>query len=398
MKTLLKKLLVIGFTILIISSAHAQNPLQGTWQNTFDGTMLNLQPNFRYVLKYSNGTQMQGQYGLQNGYLLIQNPNTGQVMNYWLQYYDNQSMILVDAMGNTFNYSQAVPPQTQDIQGTVLAKQNGHLLKTGHVEVYQKFTRFIISQALSYSEKAAIQADTLKEFKTNPIALLKDVAETDQAMQQAYQLNNPIQIGLVRQALIAELHKATRQMFEAQKPALIKIINRHAPVLAFDESTNLAFTLKDFEGLLNYTRFMNELLNQPFTITEVQKQQFKREIIGKFASLPLEQKQMLCVTNLLYQVIDYNWKRLSHEQQQAYKQQMIAQNVAPQQMPATPQVSEPPIDTNDPAALYAYQLKMQQEREYWTMMSNISMQSHVTSMNIIENMGGTDNYWEIVDY
>jgi len=143
---------------------------------------------------------------------------------------------------------------------------------------------------------------------------------------------------------------------------------------------------------------MNELLNQPFTITEAQKQQFKREIIGKFASLPLEQKQMLCVTNLLYQVIDYNWKRLSYEQQQAYKQQVIAQNVPPQQAPATPQVSEPPIDTNDPAALYAYQLKMQQEREYWTMMSNISMQSHATSMNIIENMGGTGNYWEIVDY
>jgi len=397
MKTLLKKLIVIGFTI--ISSAHAQNPLQGTWQNTFDGTMLNLQPNFRYVLKYNNGTQLQGQYGLQNGYLLIQDPNTGQVMNYWVQYYDNQSMILVDAMGNTFNYSQVQPPsQTQDFQGTVLAKQNAYLLKTGHVEVYQKFTSFIISQALSYSEKAAIQADTIKEFKTNPTALLKDVTETHQAMQQAYQLNNPIQIGLVRQALIAELHKATRQMSEAEKPALIKIINRHAPVLAFDQANNLAFILNDFEGLLNYTRFMNELLNQPFTITEAQKQQFKREIIGKFASLPLEQKQMLCVTNLLYQVIDYNWKRLSYEQQQAYKQQVIAQNVPPQQAPATPQVSEPPIDTNDPAALYAYQLKMQQEREYWTMMSNISMQSHATSMNIIENMGGTGNYWEIVDY
>lgn len=211
MKTLLKKLIVIA-SFTIIFSAHAQNPLQGTWQNTFDGTMLNLQPNFRYVLKYSNGTQLQGQYGLQNGYLLIQDPNTGQVMNYWVQYYDNQSMILVDAMGNTFNYSQAVPSQTQDFQGTVLAKQNGHLLKTGHVEVYQKFTRFIISQPLSDSEKAAIEADTLKEFKTNPTALLKDVAETHQAMQQAYQLNNPIQIGLVRQVLIAELHKATRQM------------------------------------------------------------------------------------------------------------------------------------------------------------------------------------------
>jgi hypothetical protein len=395
MKTLLKKLIVIA-SFTIIFSAHAQNPLQGTWQNTFDGTMLNLQPNFRYVLKYSNGTQLQGQYGLQNGYLLIQDPNTGQVMNYWVQYYDNQSMILVDAMGNTFNYSQAVPSQTQDFQGTVLAKQNGHLLKTGHVEVYQKFTRFIISQPLSDSEKAAIEADTLKEFKTNPTALLKDVAETHQAMQQAYQLNNPIQIGLVRQVLIAELHKATRQMTEAEKPALIKIINRHAPVLAFDQANNLAFTLNDFEGLLNYIRFMNDLQNQPVTITEAQKQQFKQEIIDKFASLPLEQKQVLCVTNLLYQVIEYNWKRLSHEQQQAYKQQLIAQNVPP--VPATPQVNEPPVDTNDPAALYAYQLKMQQETEYWTMMSNISLQSHVTSMNIIENIGGTGNYWEIVDY
>lgn len=398
MKTLLKKLIVIA-SFMIMCSAHAQNPLQGTWQNTFDGTMLNLQPNFRYVLKYSNSTQLQGQYGLQNGYLLIQDPNTGQVMNYRVQYYDNQSMILVDAMGNIFNYSQVQPPETVDFRGIVLAKQNGHMLKTGHVEVYYKFTSFIISQPLSYFEKATIQADTIKEFKTNPTALLKDVAETHQAMQQAYQLKNPIQIGLVRQALIAELHKALFQMSESEKPELIKIINSYAPILAFDETTNLAFTLNDFEGLLNYIQFMNELQNQQVTISNAQKQQFKQEIIGKFASLPLEQKQLLCVTNMLYQIIDYNWKRLSHEQQQAYKQQFISQNV-PQQVPATPQVSsnELPVDMNDPAALYAYQLKMQQERELWTMMNNISLQSHAMSMNIIENIGGTDNYWEVVGY
>ncbi len=31
-------------------------------------------------------------------------------------------------------------------------------------------------------------------------------------------------------------------------------------------------------------------------------------------------------------------------------------------------------------------------------MSNIMLNQHVTTMNIIENIGGTGNYWEVTDY
>ena len=37
-------------------------------------------------------------------------------------------------------------------------------------------------------------------------------------------------------------------------------------------------------------------------------------------------------------------------------------------------------------------------RQMFNMMNNMNMNSHALSMNIIENIGGTGNYWEVVDY
>jgi hypothetical protein len=446
-KQLFKTLIVIGFTISTMCFAQAQNPLQGTWQNTQNGMRLELHPNFSYILNYSNGVLVQkGRYGVQNGYLLLQDTKTGQVVqSYWVLYYDKRFLILIDAVGNVliFSHPQSqatsqfkgtqpaqqngpqpktdlsfVHPQSQatsQFEKTPPAQQNGPQIKTDHVEAYQNFTRFIIGQPLSKSEKAAIQNQAINESKANPTVLLKDIAGT-QVMLQVSRLNNPIEIGFVRQALVAQLHKATRNLAEADKPALVKIINRHAPVLAFDEATNLALMQNDFESLLGYIQFVNKLLNRPFTITEQQKLQLKQALVSKFTTLPLEQKQALTVASLLYQVIEFNWKQFSPEQQQAYKQQLIAQNVVQpqttaqqpqaatkqqpakaQQPPATPKVNsnKPAVDTNEPAAVNAKIAKAQHEMELWKMINNISLRSYATILNIIKNIGGTGNYWKV---
>jgi hypothetical protein len=37
------------------------------------------------------------------------------------------------------------------------------------------------------------------------------------------------------------------------------------------------------------------------------------------------------------------------------------------------------------------------QQQMWDMMNTMSLQNHATTLNIIENIGGTGDYWEITD-
>jgi len=40
---------------------------------------------------------------------------------------------------------------------------------------------------------------------------------------------------------------------------------------------------------------------------------------------------------------------------------------------------------------------VQARQNMFRIMNNINHQTHATSLNIIENIGGTGNYWKVVD-
>ncbi len=49
-------------------------------------------------------------------------------------------------------------------------------------------------------------------------------------------------------------------------------------------------------------------------------------------------------------------------------------------------------------SIYQMQSELNAKQNMFNMMQNMNTNSHALSMNIAENIGGTGNYWEVVDY
>ena len=272
-----------------------------------------------------------------------------------------------------------------------------------------KFVEFAIANKLSAHEKAQIKSQAIREFQSNPSGLIQEARNLHTGMQQIYQLTEPVRIALGRQALIAELHKATMNLSEAQKPILIKLINTHSPVLAYDPQTNSVFTENNFQGLVDYIKFTYKIAGKAAPIEN--KNTFRQQMIEQFPYLPLEQKQSFCATTLMYNMMQASWNQMTPQQRRDYKSQFVAQNTNYYNPPnysdnsnsggnAQNWTGEMP-DPNDKAAMNAWLIRkraeMNSNQACWNMMQNMSLQNHATSMNIIENIGGGNNYWEVTN-
>jgi len=404
---------------MFTSHLSAQD-LVGVWQNPQQGLTFQLNQDYTYQIKYANGASEIGQYGVQDGYLILQS-NMGQNNTYYIQGMNATQLALTDANGMSYQFARN--PQTQNfnptkpintnIGGKTIAESGGQTLKQGHIDVYVDFTQFIISKKLNSADKQLIIRECLESFKENPQALMQDANTTNQAMQQLYAIQDPVQIGMARIALLSEVHKASMQG-NSGSSSITRLVQKHAPILAYDQSSGLALTEKDLNGLVNMLSFFNEL-GGGGTVTAQQKQTMAQQLGSNFYSLSLEEKQMLCMGSVLNNVMQAQWNRLSPQEKDQVVRQL--QQQAPQQ-PASDDdwlkeylgdntYSNPKLEalqrkldagTMTQAEMLAYQNLKNQEMQMWNMMSNMQQQIHVTNMNIIENMGDGGGYWEIVDY
>jgi hypothetical protein len=113
--------------------------------------------------------------------------------------------------------------------------------------------------------------------------------------------------------------------------------------------------------------------------------------------MPIEQKRLLCTASLIWQLLESNWNRMTPAQKQQYKSAYFSQSgqKTPAYQPPQTGGSYTPSSAKSPA---------EQMREYnarqnmYRMMNEMNMNSHALSLNIIENIGGTGNYWNVVDY
>jgi len=102
--------------------------------------------------------------------------------------------------------------------------------------------QFIIDQKIKDQEVEELTKTLIGEFQAQPRALIQHVQGLKQSLITLRSLQDPIQIGSIRQMLIAEFYKATAQIPENEKPLMIQIINRYVSVLAFDAANNLVLT------------------------------------------------------------------------------------------------------------------------------------------------------------
>ena len=384
--------------------------LFGTWQDSQFNITLKLNQDGTYQLQHPNGTS-QGTYGVNGNAFWLQDSYGMSTVWYTILRFNQNEFILSDVNGVVINFRRQqqqpqatipttpakTPSTTPTSPAKTLAEKDGLALTSHHIDTGVGLIQFIIGQAVKPSEVKELESQSIVEFNQNPSYFINEMNSLEQSLTTIRSFTDPVRIGLTRQELFSALYQATHTMRERDKPLLIQVLNRYIKVLAYDQANNLVLTDRDADGMLNYLAFNSELAGQTVTVTDSLRQSYASDLIRNFSSMPLETKQLLCSASLIWQLLDANWNMLTPAQKQQYKQAYMAQIA----------------QTSQNSPVYDYQYESPQPRgrsssdsmrdwnarqNMYSMMNQMNMDSHALSLNIIENIGGTGNYWSVVDY
>ena len=398
-------IIAASFLLLFMSGTRelSGQSLAGKWRDLQYNVFMELSSQGTYAIQYPQGKST-GRFGVNGNVFWMQDFSGAPPVYYTIVQYTGNLLVLKDVNNLTLNYqrqtaqSQPAPtplPSTSSSPARTLASKDGYTLTSHHIDTGIGLIQFIIGQAIKASEKEELEAQSIKEFNIDPSYFIKEIDSLTQSLQTIRSFTDPVRIGLTRQQLFAALYQATYQMNEADKPLMIQVMNRYIKVLAFDPSNSLVLTDKDTEGMMKYLAFNSELMGQPVILTDALKQSMFSEMVKNFYVMPLKQKQLLCSASLIWQLLEVNWNQLTPAQRDQFKsafQTQIAQNY----QPPNDSYTTPPANQNYSTADSMRDYRARQNM--MSMMNQMNMDSHALSLNIIENIGGTGNYWSVVDY
>ncbi|MEW6365783.1 MAG: hypothetical protein AB1714_14230 [Acidobacteriota bacterium] len=386
------------------TGADAQT-LDGTWVDSQYGITLVLAADGSYGLQHANG-RSQGRCGVSGNVLWLQDAAGGAPVQYAVLQLTTTELVLQDGNGVQMRFlrqSTASPPSgapptspaaAVNTDNTVLARAGAYALSRGQVSAGIGLLQFIIGQPVTPAEAKELEDRCILEFNQQPERHTQELESLNRSLQQLYTLTDPLRIGLARQQLFAALYLASRELPESEKPLMIQVMNRHIRVLAYDAATQSVLTDRDVTGMVRYLAFLSGLSGQPVQLTDSLRQSVESDLMGRFPQMTVEQKQLVCSASLLWQLMEGNWSRLTPSQQQQFRAQYAAQ-VGP---PAQPQqYSAPSRAGASKGTMYDQMREAQARQNMFRIMNNINRQTHATSLNIIENIGGTGNYWKVVD-
>jgi hypothetical protein len=299
----------------------------------------------------------------------------------------------------------------------VLATANGINYTEGHFNKALRFLEFILGTQMSEAEKQESLQKTADKFQLNPQAIIDEVNGIDLQMNQFYQIKDIAVIAKMRSALISQLYAGAQNLTPEQQPFIIKLLYKYVPVLAFDAQNMLAFTYRDFEGLIYLMQFKAMMTGQNLQFTQQELIQTQTSLAQQFYYMTLEQKQNLCSMQIQYEYIYKVYNSLTPEQkqqwqnkvlnQQAYQYQNYANNstdAAFQRGYEQQQKENKNWDTQWPdwvktkadkqTYLQQMQADMGANNASMNMYYDTMMQTDTMWSNVIEDFGDTGKYWE----
>ncbi|MCE7871515.1 hypothetical protein DYH09_14205 [bacterium CPR1] len=228
-------------------------------------------------------------------------------------------------------------------------------------------TRFLTDGPLSSQDLQILAAELQSDYARDPEGAARSAREVQELLKAIAGLKNPVELGAVRQRLLGEFYLSQSQ--GQQSPTVGLILSRVQP-LAFDPQERLLLTRSDLQAALEYVSFLGQLQGGA-GLSSAQAELIAAQVVSNFSRLSPNEKAFLASARLMWTLVAQNWQRMSAQQQSAWRQQYT---------PPTPAAA--PAGGIDPSV--------------YRLMSQMSLQSHATTMNIIENMGGTGDYWQVV--
>jgi hypothetical protein len=399
-------LLMVILSMLVFSTGNLLGQsLAGTWAESKYNVKMILSSDGTYTLQYPNG-QSRGQYSLNGQTFCMQDASRTNPVCYTVVNFTGNGLVLRDVNGLVLNYQRQGTGgvSKSSTGGDTLAQKGGYTLTNGHFNVGLGILQFIIGQSVKPPEVQELKNKLIEEFHQAPTEVIRQLNSMGKSLQTIRSATDPVRIGLARQELFAALYKATMNFKEADKPLMIRVMTRYIKVLAFDPANNLLLTNKDANGMLNYLAFNSELMGQEVYLTDAVRRAIMTDLVNRFAAMSLEQKQLLCSASLIWELLESNWNRLTPAQKQQYKSayySQIGQNSQSYQsynQTYNPGSSGSGYQSSSQKSTADMMREHRAKQHMFQMMNEMNMNSHALSLNIIENIGGTGNYWSVVDY
>ena len=284
-----------------------------------------------------------------------------------------------------------------------LATKGNFSLTEDHVQFYVKLLQFVVGQKIKKSEVGEIRSQAIREFNTSPQNFFTELNQFYSYMNQLYRLTDPIKIADGRMFFIGQFYKITQATPANKLPSLIKVSNRYVKVLHYNPQTQIALTNKDIQAVLGYIDFTRRLSGYA-GLSYAEKSNFTQHLPTYYSQLTPQHQAAFVIMPIVWKQMEWQWSRLTPQQ----KQQVIAQHRATNMQQnrsqnqggsgGNYQNQQPPQkqrSKGSSSSPYLNQLKLQQRQQLFNTMQNMNANSYMTSMNIIENMGNTGNYWEM---
>lgn len=396
-----RKLLWMGLIALLFGlfPLSAQS-LDGTWIDARFNVKLILESDGTYALSHAQGGS-RGRWAANGQLFQLQDMSGSVPVNYTIMQFSAGDLVLQDSQGNRFHFKRQTGPYggqgAKTLSDRVLANEQGFELRESHFRAAVDLIQFVIGGKIKPTELTELKTTLISEFPQNPSFVVGQLTQIGQSMSIIHQATDALRIGLARQQIFAELYMATTQMPAEQKPLIVSIMNRYIKVLSVDAQNKLLLTDRDVNGMIEYLVFVNGLMGRPVSLTPSLRKSVEADLMSRFNTLPLPAKQILCSASLTWALTRNNWDQLTVSQKAQYGEQFRAQ--LGQSLLSSPSADFPSAPPKGSSRSLGEQMREFQARQnMMTMMYNMNVNSHALSTNIIENIGGTGNYWEVVDY
>ncbi len=269
----------------------------------------------------------------------------------------------------------------------VLAEKGPYRFTQSDFDKSIRFTEFICGEKLQQADIELLKNGELYDFELNPSMSLQNIAQIDQQMQQIYAITSPPEVGLARSMLITNLFNTIFSL--PDENAFKQLFIKYNTVLAIDPYNGICFTEKDFQAYFGFIAFYAGLFGQSLVYDHPTREAFRQDIINQFLYGDMQTKYTLAFMHTFNLYVQGAYQKMTLQEKEQFVYGMSGNYH---------DYSVNSVHSHQNNNTQAHQNDSRTNQMYFNIMQDMMLQQHATGLNIIENIGGTGNYWEVVNY
>jgi len=426
--------IIIGLGVFSQNMPKSVDEIAGQWFNGNYNLHFTINSNFTYSFKYNNN-ESNGVWRFQNGQLCCQDSSNGVITCYWVVKFSKSTMTLQDNNGAILEYIKQNDAGKEVVgfidnsktKKKILAEKSGVRFSQYHIDALSRFLQFITGEKLSDKQKSDLLKAELKGFDMNPKSEIATIESIDNAMKVAYKSKDWQKVAMVKMELFSTLYSQFMKIPKEKRPFFALLMEDLGHILVFDQNTGIVLTQNAASGFVNYLLFMQKISGMNINFNQNLETYLLKEVKNNFLSFPQETKKAIAGGDIIWQITQYNWSLMTEQQKLQVQQQangvynstnfstnMFGSQNGDVSGQANSFIQQTQglnsnrnqiynnINTNSNGSSQMKMAEMQRafnaRQACFKIMNDTSLMQHATSLNIIENIGNTGNYWEVKDY